>query len=90
MLLVVEGFSWATFLTTTITCALGIGALGIAMTGYFLTTMGRLPRLVLGFAGLLSMAPSLTATAVGLALGLPVLALNWLAARGTAPAAQPR
>ena len=90
MLLVVEGFSWATFLTTTITCALGIGALGIAMTGYFLTTMGRLPRLVLGFAGLLSMAPSLTATAVGLALGLPVLALNWLAARGTAPAVQPR
>ncbi len=84
MLLVVDGFTWADFLFTSVSCAIGIGMLGIAMTGHFIGTLGWPSRLWLIAASLLTVAPSVTATVVGLGMAAPVMALNALRARGTA------
>lgn len=84
MLFIVPGFTWGDFLVTTITCAAGVALLGIGLTGYFARTMGWPARLLLIPAALLLMAPSLTASLVGLAVAAPILAFNLLRARGTA------
>jgi TRAP transporter 4TM/12TM fusion protein len=90
MLLVLPGFTWFDFAVSTMACALGIAGLGIAMTGYFLAPLGMLSRWWLTLASLLTIAPSVTSTAVGLAMAAPVIGLNLLRARGTAVPAQPR
>ena len=89
MLFVVEGFTWTDFFITTSTCALGIGTLGIAMTGYFMAPFGWGVRVWLTLASLLMVAPSIPATLVGLAMAAPVLAFNALRARGKAAPALP-
>lgn len=90
MLLVVPGFTWGDFLFTSLTCAAGVCLLGIGLTGYFVAPMWLPMRLLLVLAGLLVMAPSVNATLVGAALAAPLLALNWLAARGRGSAVQLR
>jgi TRAP-type uncharacterized transport system fused permease subunit len=90
MLLVLPGFTWFDFAVSTVACALGIAGLGIAMTGFLVAPMGMLSRWWLTFASLLTIAPSVTSTAVGLAMAAPVIGLNLLRARGTAVPAQPR
>jgi TRAP transporter 4TM/12TM fusion protein len=90
MLIIVPGFTWQAFLVTTLTCAAGVALLGIGLTGYLFTNMSWPARLLLLFAALLLMAPSVNASLIGAALALPITGLNWLAARGRAPAARPR
>lgn len=87
MLLIVPGFTWGDFLFTSITCAAGVCVLGIGLTGFFLAEIARPFRVLLVLAGILAMAPSVTATLVGAAIAVPLLGLNALAARGRAQAA---
>ena len=73
MLLVVKGFTWAAFWETTIGCALGIVMLAAGLTGYGLARMSRLEQLWLVIASVLVIAPSRTATFVGIAMAVPIL-----------------
>lgn len=86
MLIVVDGFTIGEFLLTTISCAIGVVALGVALTGYAFATMGMALRLPLFFASLLMIAPGLTPTMIGAAIVFPVLAINLLASNRAQPA----
>jgi TRAP transporter 4TM/12TM fusion protein len=81
MLIMVPDFTWGAFLFTTTTCAIGVLFLGIGMTGYAFTHMGLLSQIVLVFASLLLISPSVVMTAAGAVIAVPVLAVNWLRAR---------
>ncbi|MDX1605512.1 MAG: TRAP transporter permease, partial [Candidatus Competibacterales bacterium] len=77
MLIVVDGFSWGTFLLTTLTCAVGIVLLGAALTGYLLAPLPRSGRWPLGLGALLLVFPDPEAGLLGLLLSAPVLVLQW-------------
>lgn len=53
-----EHFTIASFLQVTLTCAGGVFAIATTVSGYFLTHMGVLSRLVMGIGGLMLVAPS--------------------------------
>ena len=72
MLIVTQEFTWPVFLETVLGCLVGIVLLAIALTGYGLAHMPRGQRLLLFFASILVIAPSRTATLIGLLLALPV------------------
>jgi TRAP transporter 4TM/12TM fusion protein len=73
MLLVTKGFNWPEFFETTGGCVIGVVMLAAALTGYGLARMPNWERLWLGFASVLVISPSRTATLIGLAMGVPVL-----------------
>ena len=79
MLLVTRGFTWVAFFETTIGCLIGIVMLAAALTGYGLAVMPTWQRLWLGFASILVIAPSRTATIVGIAMGIPILLMQMAA-----------
>jgi TRAP-type uncharacterized transport system fused permease subunit len=81
MLIVLPGFGLGEFLLVTLSCAAGVAALGIAMTGFLFAPLSWPARLPLIAASLLMISPSLHATLAGLALVAPVALLNWIAAR---------
>lgn len=84
MLLVTKGFNWPEFFETTGGCVVGVVMLAAALTGYGLARMPNWERLWLGFASVLVISPSRTATLIGLAMGVPVLLRQlaaWRAAR---------
>ncbi|TQF80664.1 TRAP transporter permease [Elioraea sp. Yellowstone] len=81
MLIVLPGFGLGEFLLVTLSCAAGVAALGIAMTGFLFAPLSWPARLPLIAASLLMISPSLNATLIGLALVAPVALLNWIAAR---------
>jgi TRAP transporter 4TM/12TM fusion protein len=87
MLIVAPGFTVGDFLLVTVSCALGVCALGVALTGYAFAPMGWLWRAPLLAASVLMISPGLTPTLVGTAIVVPILAINYLSARGTAQAA---
>lgn len=87
MLIVVPGFAWSDFLLVTLSCAVGVCALGAALTGYAFAPLGSLARAPLLAASVLMIAPGTTPTLIGLAVVAPVLAANWFAARRRAPQA---
>lgn len=73
MLIVTEGFTWQQFILTVGGCAIGIIFLGAALTGYFLTPMGRIERAVTTIAALLLVAPGAQSGLIGLLLMIPIL-----------------
>jgi TRAP transporter 4TM/12TM fusion protein len=77
MLIMVDGFTWADFFTTTSTCALGVLLLGIGTTGYAFTHMGLGAKAVLVISALLMISPNIQMTLAGAALALPVILWNW-------------
>jgi TRAP transporter 4TM/12TM fusion protein len=81
MLVVLPGFDFGEFLLVVLSCAAGVSALGIAMTGYLFAPLSLFGRAPLVAASLLTISPSAAATAVGLGLSTPVVVMNWLAAR---------
>jgi TRAP transporter 4TM/12TM fusion protein len=81
MLIVLPGFDVGEFVMVVLSCAAGVSALGIAMTGYLFAPLSRFGRLPLIAASLLMISPSLNATVIGLGLITPVVVANWLAAR---------
>jgi TRAP transporter 4TM/12TM fusion protein len=87
MLIVAPGFTLGEFLLVTASCALGVSALGVALTGYAFAPMGWLSRAPLLAASLLMISPGLAPTLVGAAIVFPLLALNYLSGRAGPQAA---
>jgi TRAP-type uncharacterized transport system fused permease subunit len=86
MLLVVPGFTWFEFWTTTIGCILGITCLAASLSEFFLVRMMLWER-TLGFiAAILMIAPGVTPTLIGLLIVTPVIARHVLAMRRSAAA----
>jgi TRAP transporter 4TM/12TM fusion protein len=72
MLVVVDGFTWGDFLTTVVSCAVGV---------VLLVPMTRPERWATGIAALMLVFPGTANAVVGAALTLPVLLLQTLARR---------
>lgn len=81
MLVVLPGFDFGEFVMVALSCAAGVSALGIALTGYLFAPLSLFGRLPLIAASLLMISPSQNATVIGLGLITPVVVVNWLAAR---------
>ena len=73
LLLVAKGFTWTDFAITFTGCVLGITMLAMAFSKYFLVEMKRWEQALCIAAALLMVAPSLTATLIGVAMVVPVL-----------------
>lgn len=76
LLLVADGFTWWAFTYTLAGAMLGIGALGIAFSGYFIAPLAQLERWYVGTVSLLFIAPGVTTLVAGLVLLLPILFLQ--------------
>ena len=88
LLLVAKGFTWYDFIVTFTGCVLGITILAAALSKYFLVEMRRWEQIVCFAAALLMVAPSLTATLIGLVMTVPMLLRHfgaWRAARLPVP-----
>jgi TRAP transporter 4TM/12TM fusion protein len=79
MLIVTKGFNWPDFFEITISCAMGVIVLAAGLTGYLFTPMAKWQRALFLIAGVLMMAPSRTATLVGMALLIPAIMTQWSA-----------
>ncbi len=66
-----EYFTWSSFLLVSITCALGIAAIGSAVAGYFMARIGAVGRLMMAVGGVFLVAPSLQADVIGVLVILP-------------------
>jgi len=73
LILVAKGFTWADFAITFTGCVLGITCLAMAFSKFFLVEMKRWEQTLCISAALLMVAPSLTATLIGVAMVVPVL-----------------
>ena len=76
LLLVAEGFTWSVFAVTLTGAALGIGALGVAFSGFLFAPMPMLQRWWVGIGSFLFIAPGLTTLVIGLVVMAPVLVLQ--------------
>jgi TRAP transporter 4TM/12TM fusion protein len=77
LLLVAKGFTWESFIITFTGCLMGITLMAAALSKFFMVEMKRWEQLSCLFAALLMIAPSLTATLVGVALVIPMLINQW-------------
>lgn len=74
MLIVLEEyFTWAAFLETTITCALGVAMMATCVSAYFITHMPTIYRILIGIAAVFMVAPGVNSDMYALVLALPVL-----------------
>ncbi|MRI32640.1 C4-dicarboxylate ABC transporter permease [Endozoicomonas sp. OPT23] len=87
MLIVLDDyFTWGEYLTTTLSCVLGIFLFGIVITGYALRHLSLLPRLTTFLAAMMLMVPGVESDLYGIALILPVLAHQLFLKRRELPA----
>jgi TRAP transporter 4TM/12TM fusion protein len=77
LLLVAKGFTWESFIMTFSGCVFGITLMAAALSKFLLVEMKRWEQLTCLFAALLMIAPSLTASLVGLAMVMPMLVSQW-------------
>ncbi|NVK35897.1 MAG: TRAP transporter fused permease subunit [Rhodobacteraceae bacterium] len=75
------GFDLLEFSYTATSCILGVLSLSAAVVGFFLAPLNVLERIVLGFAGLVFIAPNWEADVAALILVAPVLALQFVRRR---------
>ena len=81
------GFDLWEFTYTASSCIAGVISLSAAVVGYWLAPMGTVSRVILALAGLVFVAPSLTADLIALAIASPVIILQVFARRrGTSAA----
>ena len=78
LLLVLPEYTWLEFFQTAISCAAGVGILGIAFTGYMNAPMGMPVRLVLGVAGLGFVHPGTLTDLIAIVLAAPIIAHQYL------------
>ena len=76
MLIVTDGFTWQAFIVTLAGCTLGIVFLGAALTGYFLTSMAWIERIMMALGALLLVVPGIKTGLIGVVLAMPVLAIQ--------------
>ncbi|MCB2100340.1 MAG: TRAP transporter permease [Rhodobacterales bacterium] len=73
-----EYYSLGSFIQVSLTCALGIFLIAQAVTGFCLTPMNALLRLVMGVGGLMLVAPSTESDLWSVVFVVPVVVLQWL------------
>ena len=83
LLLVAKVFTWESFIITFTGCIMGITLMAAALSKFMLVEMKRWEQLSCLFAALLMIAPSLTATLVGVALVIPMAVNQWRRAKVT-------
>jgi len=76
-----EYFTLTSFLQVSLTCALGVFAIATAVSGYYLTPLKGLWRLMMAIAGLLLVAPSGSSDLLSLVLFAPVILQQILSQR---------
>lgn len=76
LLLVADGFTWSAFFVTLAGAMIGIGLLGAAFSGYFLTHLRGWQRWYLGAVSLFFVAPGLATMTLGLVLMVPIVMLQ--------------
>ncbi len=76
LLLVADGFTWASFAITLGGAMLGIAALGVSFSGYLLAPLYALERWYVAIVAFLFIAPGLMTTLVGIALLAPIALLQ--------------
>lgn len=76
LLLVTDGFTWWAFSITLIGAMMGIGSLGVAFSGYFLTHLPKLQRWWVGIVSFLFITPGITTMGIGLLAMTPILILQ--------------
>lgn len=81
-----EYFTITSFLQVSITCALGIFAIGTAVAGFFVTPLGGFARTIMAIGGLFMVAPGTSTDLIALAVMAPVLLQQWTSARRAEPA----
>jgi len=78
-------FTWAAFLETTLTCALGVLMLAISVSAYWIAPMPGIFRTLIALAGIFMVAPGLESDLWSLAFAAPVILQQILARRALAP-----
>ncbi|MCB1509302.1 MAG: TRAP transporter permease [Hyphomicrobiaceae bacterium] len=74
MLIVIEGhFTWYSFLSTTISCAIGVFMVATAVAGYFLTHMPAWVRASMALGGIMLVAPGSYSDLAALVAAAPAL-----------------
>jgi len=81
LLLVTSGFNWLDFSVAFLGCAIGITALGAALSGFFLVRTKAWENVLLIVAAILLVAPEIYSSLVGLALLVPVVARHLASVR---------
>lgn len=81
------GFDLWEFAYTATSAIAGVFALSTAVVGYWLAPMSSLSRIVMALAGLIFVAPTLSADLAALIIAAPVIASQVLVRRGSKPAA---
>jgi len=83
MLIVIEDhFTWMSFLSTTLSCAVGIFMVATSVAGYLLAVMPVVFRWAMAFSGVLLVAPGVQSDVIALVVVTPVLLQQILAWRG--------
>lgn len=77
LLIITNDFTWTAFAITLSGAMMGIAGLGVAFSGFFLTSMSRMQRWWVGLVSLLFIAPGLTTMMLGALLWSPVLILQF-------------
>ena len=86
LLLVTKDFTWTSFTLAFVGCALGITALGAALSRFLLVPTKGWENLLLVLAAFLLVAPELYSTLIGIALLVPVGLRQWTARQAGATA----
>ena len=74
MLIVIEDyFTWSAFLSTTLSCAVGIFMVATSVAGFFLVRMPVIIRWAMAFSGILLVAPGMQSDLFALVFVVPVL-----------------
>lgn len=71
-----EYFTLTSFLQVSLTCALGIFAIGTAVAGFFLTPLNPLLRLIMAIAGIMLVAPGLGSDITAFIILAPIILLQ--------------
>jgi TRAP-type uncharacterized transport system fused permease subunit len=77
LLLVADGFTWWLFTVTLVGAMLGIASLGVAFSGYFVTSLKNWERWWVAIVSFFFIAPGLVTMAMGIVLMLPILFLQF-------------
>lgn len=85
LIILPDYFTWTEFLTTTISCAIGVFMVAIAITGYMLRPLNFILRMLALIAGIMMVAPGLKSDLWALLVIAPVVLQQWLGGRSSEP-----
>ncbi|WP_139975652.1 TRAP transporter permease [Ochrobactrum sp. CGA5] len=86
LLLVTSNFNWPDFFVAFLGCAIGITAIGAALSGFFLVRTKIWENILMIVAAILLVVPEIYSSLMGLALLVPVVVRHLLSVRSPQPA----